>query len=82
MPQLFRDAGLTDITVEAFTLTSTSLQAVMARLPYREAVDQAIQDGIVDAKEMSAWRRSLEEADRDGTFFWSNTRFAFAGRRP
>jgi hypothetical protein len=35
-----------------------------------------------DAEQMSAWWRSLEEADRVGTFLWSTTRFTFAGRRP
>jgi hypothetical protein len=79
MPQLFLDAGLTDLTAEPFTVTSTSLQAVLGRVPYREAVDLAIQDGIVDAAQMSAWWRSLE--DRAGTFLWSMTGFAFAGRR-
>jgi hypothetical protein len=54
---------------------------VLARVPYREAVDQAIQDGKVDAEQMNTWWRSLEEADRAGTFLWSMTGFAFAGRR-
>jgi ubiquinone/menaquinone biosynthesis C-methylase UbiE len=82
MLQLFRDAGLTDLTVEPITITSTSLQAVMARVRYREAVDRAIQAGIIDAEQMSAWRHSLDEADRDGTFYWSTTGFTFAGQRP
>jgi SAM-dependent methyltransferase len=80
--QMFRDAGLTDLTVEPVTWTSTSLQAVMARVPYGEAVDRTIQAGLIDAEQMNAWHHSLEEADRDGTFFWSTTGFAFAGRRP
>jgi ubiquinone/menaquinone biosynthesis C-methylase UbiE len=82
MLQLFQDAGLTDLTVEPFTTWSASLEAVLARVPYREAVDRVLQDGIADAEQMSAWWRSLEEADRAGTFFWSMTSFVFAGRRP
>jgi ubiquinone/menaquinone biosynthesis C-methylase UbiE len=82
MLQLFRDAGLTNVTVEPTTLTSRSLQAVTARMHYRDAVDRAIQDGIVDAEQMNAWWHSLEEADRDGLFFWSITSFTFAGQRP
>jgi hypothetical protein len=82
MLQLFRDAGLTDLTVEPFTVSSTSLQVVLARVPYSEAIDRAIQDGMVDAEQMNTWWRSLEEADRAGTFFWSKTHFAIAGRRP
>jgi ubiquinone/menaquinone biosynthesis C-methylase UbiE len=82
MLQLFRDAGLTDVKVEPFTLTSTSLQAVLARIPYREAVDRAIHDGVVDAEQMNEWWRSLEDADRAGAFFWSTTNFVFGGLRP
>jgi SAM-dependent methyltransferase len=82
MLQLFRVAGLTDVGVEPITITSRSLHAVMARVRYREAVDRAIEHGAVDAEQMSAWWRLLEEADRAGTFFWSTTGFAFAGRRP
>jgi ubiquinone/menaquinone biosynthesis C-methylase UbiE len=82
MLQLFRDAGLTDLSVEPSTLSSTSLQTVMARGRYREAIDRAILDGMVDAEQMSAWWRSVEEADRAGTFFWWITMFLFAGRRP
>jgi hypothetical protein len=81
MLELFRGAGLTDLTVEPITATSTSLQTVMDRVRYREAVDRAIQAGIVDAEQMSAWQHSLEEADRAGTFFWSSTGFAIAGQR-
>jgi hypothetical protein len=81
MPQLFRGAGLTDLTVEPSTLSSMSLQAVMARVPYRGAVDRALQEGTMEADHMNAWWRSLEEADRAGTFFWSRTIFTFAGRR-
>jgi hypothetical protein len=54
----------------------------MARVRYREAVDRAIQTGMLDAEQMSAWRQSLEEADRDGTSYWSSTGFTFAGQRP
>jgi hypothetical protein len=43
-----------------------SLQGVIARVPYREAVDRAIQDEV-DAEQMGAWWRSPEEADRAGT---------------
>jgi ubiquinone/menaquinone biosynthesis C-methylase UbiE len=82
MLQLFRDAGLADLTVEPTTITSRSLEAVLTRVPYREAVNRAIHDGMADAEQMTAWWRVLEEADRVGTFFWSTTRFTFAGRRP
>jgi hypothetical protein len=82
MLQLFRDAGLTDLSVEPATLCSTSLQTVMARGRYREAIDRAILDGMVDAEQMNAWWRSVEEADRAGTFFWWITMFIFAGQRP
>jgi ubiquinone/menaquinone biosynthesis C-methylase UbiE len=82
MLQLFRGAGLTDLTVEPHLRTSTSLQAVLARRPYREIAERAIQDGIVEAEQMNAWWRSLEEADRAGIFFWEMTGFIFAGRRP
>jgi hypothetical protein len=82
MLRLFREAGLTDLTVEPSTTYSTSLQAVMARVPYREAIDRALQAGMVDTEQMSSWWRSLEDADRAGTFFWSMTFFIFAGRRP
>jgi ubiquinone/menaquinone biosynthesis C-methylase UbiE len=81
MLQLFRDAGLTDVTVEPITTTSRSLQAVMARVRYREAVDRAIGNGLMDAERTSAWWRSLEQADRAGTFLWSMMGFTFAGRR-
>jgi ubiquinone/menaquinone biosynthesis C-methylase UbiE len=82
MLQLFREAGLTDVTVEPVTLWSTSLPSVTARVRYREAMDWAIQDGTIDAEQASAWWRSLEAADRDGTFFWASTIFLFTGRRP
>jgi ubiquinone/menaquinone biosynthesis C-methylase UbiE len=82
MLQLFHDTGLTDVVVEPVITTSRSLQAVMARVRYREAVDRAIVNGMMDAEQMSAWWRSLEEADLAGTFFWSTTGFTFAGRRP
>jgi ubiquinone/menaquinone biosynthesis C-methylase UbiE len=82
MLQLFRDAGLTDLTVEPHTHTSTSLQAVLARRPYRDIANRALQDGMVEAEQMNAWWRSLEEADRAGIFFWSITGFVFAAQRP
>jgi ubiquinone/menaquinone biosynthesis C-methylase UbiE len=82
MLELLREAGLADLGVEPSTLSSMSLQTVMARGRYREAVDRAILDGMVDANQMSAWWRSVEEADRAGIFLWWITMFAFAGRRP
>jgi ubiquinone/menaquinone biosynthesis C-methylase UbiE len=83
MLQLFQDAGLTELSAEPFTLTSTSLQVVLATASqYRDAVDRAIHDGMADAEQMNAWWRSLEGADRAGTFLWSMTGFVFAGRRP
>jgi ubiquinone/menaquinone biosynthesis C-methylase UbiE len=80
--QLFREAGLTDITVEPTTFWSSSLQSVMARVRYRESIDWAVQDGAVGEERASAWWHSLEAADRDGTFFWAGTSFLFAGQRP
>jgi ubiquinone/menaquinone biosynthesis C-methylase UbiE len=74
LPALFREAGLTGVTVRPYTAVVTEYDDAVLHL--REKAKAA-----VPAADAAAWIASLEAAQRAGRFFCAVTIFTVHGRR-
>lgn len=79
LPTLFKESGLTDISVEPramtydFDLGSHSLYGTL---------EHAVEAGVATVDEMSNWFSDLEWARDNGTFFCANMSYIVSGRKP
>ena len=79
LPTLFKESGLTDISVEPramtydFDLGSHSLYGTL---------QHAAEAGVATVDEMSNWFSDLECARDNGTFFCANMSYIVSGRKP
>lgn len=78
---LFKQAGLTEVTVEPVTVMAFDLDTVMSRFRYGDVITRLLEDGMLEAERVAAWRDSLVRASQEGRFFWATTSFIVAGRR-
>ncbi len=82
LPGLFRQAGLTEITVEPVTVLLTDLSQANAVLALEETVTRAGAEGVVAEAAGAAWLDGLRAASEAGRFFAVITGFIVAGRKP
>lgn len=79
LPTLFKESGLTDISVEPRAMTydfdvgGHSLYGTLER---------AAEAGVATVDEMSNWFSDLERARDNGTFFCANMGYIVSGRKP
>lgn len=80
LPGLFRDLGLTDVSV---TPMATNLPfAVLDHFGLRRTAEQAAEAGIVSPAEAADWWRYLEQADQAGRFVCTALTLYVRGRKP
>jgi len=80
--RLFRQQGLLDIVVEAFSLPVLNYALARQIGRFDEAEAEALSSGVVSSDELDTWRAGLQQADADGVFFASVTLVLVAGRTP
>jgi len=82
LSRLFKESGLSDVQVYpgAFTTTDYELAARLIRL--QSMLEWAIADGTLSFEEVKVWLAELEERNRAGTFFCSQTGFVVRGTKP
>jgi ubiquinone/menaquinone biosynthesis C-methylase UbiE len=78
---LFKEAGLEEIVVIPHTRIQRDF-AIERPGFWRPAVDRAVGAGAITSAEAERWWRDMEEAVRDGRYFYATTYFIVAGRKP
>jgi SAM-dependent methyltransferase len=82
MGRLFVQAGLTDVHVEAVPIVLREPTALDNALGLRDWASFAHEEGLLDADEVSAWERAIDDAAASGSFLYSFSLFITAGRKP
>ncbi len=79
--RLFKQQNLADIEFEVFPFATPSY-AVAHQVTQADRIEQqALKAGVISAKELKRWQAGLEQADADGTYFFSVNLMLFAGRK-
>lgn len=81
LPRLFRQAGLTDISIEPVTVVDTDFAAFDGQYELTRVVGRAVAGGAVTAEEGEQWLARLHEVVNAGSFFTSMTNFIVGGRK-
>ncbi len=81
LPNIFREAGLTEITIDASALMFTDGELADRILGVKSAAFRAQQAGIITDEEAVKWLEELRQADRAGKFFCAMTGFAVVGEK-
>jgi ubiquinone/menaquinone biosynthesis C-methylase UbiE len=81
LPGLFREAGLTEVTVEPVTVLLTDLAQANAVLALEETVSRAAEAGAVSESAGTAWIDGLRAASETGRFFAAVSGFIVAGSK-
>jgi SAM-dependent methyltransferase len=79
---MFVGAGLSDVSVEPFTVVLRDPTALDNAMGLRDWAGVAHERGLLAADDVAAWERSLDEAIETGHFLYSFTLFLTAGTRP
>ena len=82
MGRLFVEAGLSDVKVEAIPIVLRDSTALDNALGLRDWATFAHEEGLIDAHEVGAWERALDDAAAEGRFLYSFCLFITAGRKP
>ncbi len=82
LPGLFRELGLTDVTVDPMVLMVNDFKQVRDVYQWPVTVQRAQQAKRVSSDEATMWLRQLEEAGAAGQFFQAQLMFTVAGRKP
>jgi hypothetical protein len=82
LPCLFKQAGLTEVSVHPHTVFSTEPASGFGRNWIRRAVERAEAAGVVAEEEASTWLGQPQEAERAGHIFAALTCFVVSGRKP
>jgi ubiquinone/menaquinone biosynthesis C-methylase UbiE len=80
--RFFRQQRLADIQVEMAPTYLTNYAIARKGAMLDEAEQSALKAGIVTQAEVDRFHRSLEKADREGTYFFSINQVLIAGRKP
>jgi ubiquinone/menaquinone biosynthesis C-methylase UbiE len=78
----FGVVGFEDRVIESVVAHSTSFGVADAVVGLREAVNEAVRDGVIDRSAGDRWLDGLRTADKNGRFFGALTGFVVAGRTP
>jgi SAM-dependent methyltransferase len=81
LPRLFREAGLSDVTVEPVTVIDRDFTAFDAQYNLTRIVERAGAAGAIDTEEGAQWLFALRQAAQAGSFLSSMTNFVVSGRR-
>jgi ubiquinone/menaquinone biosynthesis C-methylase UbiE len=74
----FKDTGVQDIRIDVYTRVLTKL----SESPFGSFLtDAAVKDGVINKKTAIRWLRTLEERDRNGTFFASLNVYIASGTK-
>jgi SAM-dependent methyltransferase len=79
--ELFRAAGLDDVTAEQFEIAVTEPTALDNALGLRDWAVTAERHGLVTAEEIASWRNALDRAAAEGRFRYSFSIFITVARR-
>jgi hypothetical protein len=79
---LFKECGLTDITMITDTLILTDYTLANQIFELEKTVEQARQAGMISATDAAQWLSHLETSSRNGRFFSALTGFGVGGRKP
>jgi ubiquinone/menaquinone biosynthesis C-methylase UbiE len=82
LPRLFREAGLLDIAVEAFTVIDTDYESYLAQYDLPRVAAYAQEMGVIGEDAGRRWLVSIEEQARRGSFLASMTCFMVTARKP
>ena len=81
LSRLFKQQNLADIEFEVFPFATPSY-AVAHQVTQADRIEQqALKAGVISAKELKHWQAGLEQADAEGTYFFSVNLMLFAGRK-
>ena len=81
LSRLFKQQNLADIEFEVFPFATPSY-AVAHQVTQADRIEQqALKAGVITAKELKHWQAGLEQADAEGTYFFSVNLMLFAGRK-
>lgn len=78
----FRQAGLTDITVEPITICLTEFELADKILDLSRTVEKTAEQGITSQNELTSWLTTINQYDQAGDFFCAFTAFLVTGKKP
>ncbi|QHV00418.1 class I SAM-dependent methyltransferase [Synechocystis sp. CACIAM 05] len=78
----FRQAGLTDITVEPITICLTEFELADKILDLSRTVEKISEQGTTSQNDLTLWLRAINQNDQVGEFFCAFTAFLVRGRKP
>lgn len=81
LPRLFREAGLSDVTVEPVTVVDRDFAAFDAQYDLARVVARAVAGGAIDVEDGARWLADLRQQAQTGSFFSSMTNFIVSGRK-
>jgi SAM-dependent methyltransferase len=81
LPRLFREAGLSDIVVEPFTVVERDFAAFDAQYDLTRIVNRAVIAGAITKDEGTGWLSAVHETAAAASFFSSMTSFVVGGRK-
>jgi ubiquinone/menaquinone biosynthesis C-methylase UbiE len=79
--RLFRNAGLKEVTCEIVSGYFTDYGLVRFMFLLDEVEPAAVKAGVINEHELALWRASLESADREGSFFCSESMILAVGKK-
>jgi ubiquinone/menaquinone biosynthesis C-methylase UbiE len=82
LPRLFRQAGLQDVVVDAFTVIDTDYDAYIAQYDLARVAAHAQDAGAISIEAGARWLAAIGEQARQGSFLASMTCFMVTGRKP
>jgi ubiquinone/menaquinone biosynthesis C-methylase UbiE len=78
----FRQAGLTEITVEPITISLTEFELADKILDLSRTVEKISEQGIISQDDLTLWLRTINQSDQAGEFFCAFTAFLVSGKKP
>ncbi|AIE73894.1 MULTISPECIES: class I SAM-dependent methyltransferase [unclassified Synechocystis] len=78
----FRQADLTDITVEPVTISLTEFELADKILDLSRTVEKISKQEIISQDDLTLWLRTINQSDRTGQFFCAFTAFLVSGKKP
>lgn len=79
---MYKRAGLVNVTVEAITQVTTDYETIRPFTRLIEGMRTAQEHGRVTMEEADKWIAHIEEANRSGCFFHALTSFITLGQKP
>ncbi|WP_228016601.1 hypothetical protein [Synechocystis sp. LEGE 06083] len=78
----FRQAGLTDITLEPITICLTEFELADKNLDLSRTVEKISEQRFISQNNLILWLMTINQCNQAGDFFCAFTAFLVSGKKP